>query len=237
MITLSNAEWFFSLIILVVVYYISVVINGIVQTYMALIFGDSTAEEIGYLTPNPLVYFDPLSFIFLVLFHLGLPVSVPINPFNIKEPYKILKMFFLHFTESFVSIFLAFFSLAIAVFAYGDIFVAKLANSMFFTRTAPLKEATIYFTEHSSLSIVLALILISFVFLNIFMAAFSLIFNGVRFILILGFEKGYKYIAYADYLFIFGSYLIILFFADPLRYYLLRLILWSACKIAHLFGV
>lgn len=236
MLNLANAEWLFSLIILVIAYYISITINGIFQTRLASKFGDTLAQDLGYYSFNPLNYFDPFAFIFLIFFHLGLPYTIPINPFNLNEPNRMVKLLFIYLSESIISIVIAFISLFISILLYGGSIINKLAFIMFVLRIAPLKEATIYFPEYSSLSIVFALLFVSFVFLNIFIAVYSLIFNGIKYILILGFERSYSYMEYADYLFLFGSMVLIFFFANPLRCLLLELIMWLANNIVALTG-
>lgn len=236
MINLASAEWLFSLIILIIAYFVSVTINGVLQAKVASKLGDPTAEDMGYASFNPFVHLDPLSFIALILLHIGWPRFIPINPFNVHGPHRLIRLFIMHSTETVVSLIIAFVSLAISVSAFGVSATYDLASLMFISKNVPLHVATAFFSQSSSFSIVCALLLISFVFLNIFIAALSLIFNGFKFILILGFERGYSYMKYADYLTLFGPFIVVFLFANPLRYYLFQLIVWQACKMAVLFG-
>jgi hypothetical protein len=234
MINLANAEWITSLILLILAYIVSVTVNGVLQTLVASRMGDSTAEESGYSSFNPLVHFDLLAFIGLVFFHLGWPRFIPINPSNIYGPYRLIRLLLIHSVETIVSLTFAVLSLAMSVGFFGASATSQLASLMFISESAPLHAATVLLPSYSSLAIVGALLLVSFVFLNIFIAALSLILNGFKYAMTVGFERGYKYMEYADYLTFFGPIVIILFFANPLRYYLLKVIMWGACKIAFL---
>ena len=68
---------------------ISVLIALSVHEYshaqMASFLGDSTAEELGRLTINPIRHLDPFGTLFLLIIGIGWGKPVPFNPFNIKN--------------------------------------------------------------------------------------------------------------------------------------------------------
>jgi len=74
----------------------SVIIHEVSHGFVAYRLGDSTAKDMGRLTPNPLKHLDFFgSFLFpLVLFLFGSPIlfgwakPVPYNPYNLKDPQK-----------------------------------------------------------------------------------------------------------------------------------------------------
>lgn len=80
----------FQIIILV----FSVIIHEVSHGFMALAFGDKTAEYQGRLTLNPLKHLDPFGSIILPFllyvtnagFMIGWAKPVPYNPYNLKNP-------------------------------------------------------------------------------------------------------------------------------------------------------
>lgn len=94
-----NAEF---LAISIVILLFSVIVHEVMHGYVALMFGDHTAENAGRLTLNPIPHIDPvgtvlLPFIFIVLplitgvhpgFFIGWAKPVPINPLNFTDIRK-----------------------------------------------------------------------------------------------------------------------------------------------------
>jgi hypothetical protein len=238
MINIQNAEWLVSLILFSFVYFVSVTINGYIQTWAASKLGDSTAEDAGFLTWNPFVHLDILGFILLIFTHLGWGRFIPFNPLNIQGKYRLPKIFLMHSVETIVSTTIALIALIIAVVMYGTDSITLLGSLMNY-ETVPLKTAVGLrsLEKCSSFSIIFVLLLLVFAFFNTFIAVLSFILNSFRFALIIGFERGYKYIEYSEYLTIIAPMLFIFLFANPLRQYLLYLILKSACEVSSIFGV
>lgn len=247
MINLALAQWLISLILLVIAYFISITINGVMQTLVLSYFGDSTAEDEGYLSCNPLTYFDLFNFIWLVFVRVGWPYSVPLNISNIQSPYRLLKLFIIEIVSPIVSLLIAIISLTLLVIFFGSALTIHLATYMFsaFADKLPskiflLQEAVRLISEHSSYSssffIILALLLIALVFLNLYLAVFSLVINSIRYFLLLGFEHSYKYIKHADFLTVFGPLIVYIFLGGFIYNSLLNLTITSACKIAFLFS-
>lgn len=56
--------------------------------FVAYKLGDPTAKNMGRLTLNPIKHFDPLGFIFMVLFGFGWAKPVPINTYYFKKPKR-----------------------------------------------------------------------------------------------------------------------------------------------------
>ncbi len=107
----------------------------------------------------------------------------------------------------------------------------------FFSSAATLNIAQAFSTHHSTASIVFAFLLVSMVYLNILIATISFIFNGFRYLLVLGFEQRYTYMEYADYVAILGPFLVVYVFGDHLVNYLLQLTRWGAHLMASLFCI
>lgn len=81
----------FAIIILIILF--SVILHEVMHGYMALRFGDRTAQLAGRLTLNPISHIDPIGTILLPLLLVitGSPVlfgwakPVPVNPFNFTD--------------------------------------------------------------------------------------------------------------------------------------------------------
>jgi hypothetical protein len=236
MINLPTAEYIVSLVLLIFVYLTSTTINGYIQASVALKLGDSTPEESGFLTLNPLAHMDVFGFLLLLVTHLGWGKFIPFNYEHVHGKHRMSRIFIMYSMETIVSVILALLALVVAVIWYGPRIVSLL-GSLFLYENVPLQQSTLVYSDRSSFAIVMALLLLAYVFFNVFIAALSLILNGFRFALAIGFERGYKYIEYADYLTVLAPLLVIFLFANVLRYFLLHLIMWLAFKIAFVFGV
>lgn len=84
----------FALVIVIILF--SVILHEVMHGWMALRFGDHTAEYAGRLTLNPIPHIDPIGTILLPLLLIitGSPVlfgwakPVPVNPFNFSDIRK-----------------------------------------------------------------------------------------------------------------------------------------------------
>ncbi len=83
-------------IIILVIFFFSVIIHEVSHGYIALLNGDDTAKIMGRLTLNPISHIDLFGTIifplFLFLIHspfiIGMAKPVPINPFNFRDQDK-----------------------------------------------------------------------------------------------------------------------------------------------------
>lgn len=247
MINLAFAEFVFALILLVTAYFISHTINGFLQAYIINKLGDSTAKDGGYMSLNPLDHIDTFGFLALIFLGIGWLQTVPIDPYAFTGSMRYFRLFLAFATEAFIALIVATVSLFIAVYAYGYPLTSLLVLKMFmyyskfflffFSSSAQLNIASMFAQNHSTLAVVIAFLLVSMVYLNILIATISSIFNLFRYFLVVGFEQGYTYMDYADYLAILGPFLVVYVFGDHLVHYLLQLTEWGACNIACLFGI
>ncbi len=86
----------------IVILIFSIVIHEVMHGFIALKFGDRTAEKSGRLTLNPLPHIDPVGSVLLPLILIGLPLisgapvrffiawakPVPVNPLNFSDMKK-----------------------------------------------------------------------------------------------------------------------------------------------------
>jgi len=81
-------------VIILLIFFFSVIVHEVSHGYIALLNGDDTAKNMGRLTLNPIPHIDPfgtiiLPFLFLLVsngrFAIGMAKPVPINPFNFRD--------------------------------------------------------------------------------------------------------------------------------------------------------
>ncbi len=67
---------------------IAIIVHEISHGYVALLCGDPTAKNANRLTLNPLVHFDLLGLVLIVLVGFGWAKPVPINAANFRKPKR-----------------------------------------------------------------------------------------------------------------------------------------------------
>mgnify|MGYP003404664475 CR=1 FL=1 len=233
---LQFAEQMATIISLIFAYTVSTSLNGFLQSYIAKKMGDDTPEQSGFLTINPLAHFHPLGFFLLLLTKFGWGRSIPFNPMHIHGKTRMAKVALLFCSEAIISILMAIVAL-VALVSIFDLSSLRFVLQMMVSENVPVYELSHSYANHSSVYVGLALILVAFVFFNIFMATLSIIVNGLRFFLFLGIDKEYGYMEYVDYLVVLAPLLAIFLFASVIRFYLIKLIFITAAVIATVFGV
>ena len=232
MINLSLTEFFFSTILFLFAYMITHTISGCLQAYTTYLLGDPTAREEGFLDINPLVHIDPFGVFALLIFGIGWFQTVPIDPSSFRGRWAHARLFAAYSTEAVISICLAIGALFLCVCSFGlplsDLLVYKIFTyrplvSLFSSSGAHFDLAALFSEYKSPLSIVSAFLLVALVYLNIIVARSSIIYNGFRYMLVIGAEKGYGYMEYADYLPSWADYCVVLIYrsADPLLHRLM----------------
>lgn len=230
---LSSAESIISTICLFVAYCFSVTITGATQAFVARKCGDDTASDEGYESLNPAQHVDPIGAFLLVIFGFGWGRQIPIDPFRISHRFHKLKVFLVYGTEALTSMLLAIIALFVLVFSLKSP-AFRLALEMFRTGGyAPTKLFVSTFPELSSLNVVASLMLFSLVFFNVFITTYSVILNGIKYILARGQIHGHAYMEYADYIMLFGPLIFLILFAEPLRIFILQNIFFVAYALGY----
>ena len=94
------------------------------HAYVAYLFGDTTAQQYGRLSLNPLKHLDPWGTLMIVLVGFGWAKSVPINPFRFRK-FK-LGTIAVSLAGPFANFILAFISLILLTFTLGISIVTSL---------------------------------------------------------------------------------------------------------------
>ncbi len=116
MIKLETIEFAQNLISYLVVYFPTVAIAGYFESWIAKKLGDSTAQDAGYLTLNPLIHMDPIGLAILVIPpHFGFGSRIPLNPSNISRKFEKIKLFLMYFARTIAHLFLTIFALFLLI--------------------------------------------------------------------------------------------------------------------------
>ncbi len=245
---LARIEFLFGLCLLIAAYFISHTINGMLQTLIITGLGDPTAKQEGYLSPDPFKHFDPFGFtVALICLGIGWFQSVPINTNAFIGRSRYIRMFVALFSETFISIGLAIVSLTTSIGIFGSRITLGLIQRVFpfygwfifklFSKSASLNLASVFSDQYSTLTIIVATLLVTLAYLNVFIALFSILHNAFRYVIEIGFDKGYAYTEYADYLFLLGPLLVLIVFGEYIQTGLFMFTYTATITISSLLGI
>lgn len=231
MFNLRNIEYVIYLITFIIAYLIAETLSGWFRAYMAKKMGDDTPENAGFLTFNPIVHIDPIGMLFLIIYGFGWGRASLLNPNNIVEPRRTLKLSLAYFSDSFAHLVIALVALVALLVGFGTTMI-ELVKPVIFYRHISLPLLTTYYPHLSSFVLSIGMVLIALIYLSIILAVLNFIVNGFRLIMILFFHESIG-LWYID---LVVPILLILFFANPLREYIIHCITAVAYFLAHIFG-
>ncbi len=156
-------------------YFLVTIFSGYLQARVAKKLGDRTAEEAGFLTLNPAVYFDPIGFIAFLVFNFGWGKIVPINPLNFTGKHKQLEALFVFSSRAVANFILAITTLFIGATCLGG-FMQNLPMPAFFVAHVGLKKA-------------LAVVILRMAYFSLAFAFFSFMMAMLRSLTLFGFSK------------------------------------------------
>ncbi len=159
----------------VLAYFLIVIFSGYLQAYIAKKLGDRTAEDAGFLSLHPLVYFDPLGFALFFLTGFGWSRPVPINPQRFTGRHKRLEAFFAYSSQAFANAVLAFLMMFIVTTTLGG-----------FSQTLPLPA---FFVSHPAVKKAFGLVIFRMAIFAVYFSFFSLLLGLFRATALIGFAK------------------------------------------------
>lgn len=215
---LKGAQSVIHLVTIFFAYLLTIAPAGYFRAWVAAKMGDETAKNNGFLTLNPINHIDPIGIIMLFLFNIGWGKQVPINIANIREPNRLFK-----FSVALLSgVFIHFLMAIIALF----VFILLLGGDSF---------ALIHSTV-SSLAVSIARIIITFIYLNIFLAVIELVVNIILIGTVFFSEKYSHYQQYTYYILLIVPIVVLLLFGGYLGQLLMYGVLYLGNVLARLFG-
>jgi hypothetical protein len=231
MFSLRNIESLIYVITFLIAYLITETLCGWFRAYIAKKMGDDTPELMGFLSLNPLVHIDPIGILFLVVSGFGWGRASIINPYNIYGPHRGLKLACAYFSDSVAHLVIALSSLVTLLCCFGTTMI-DLAQPMLTYRSISLPLLTLYYPTSSSLTLSMAMVLVALIYLSIILAVLNFIVNGFRLVMILYFHESVG-LWYID---LIVPIVLILFFANTLREYIIHGIMALAYFLAHILG-
>ena len=219
MVSIKIIQQLISILTLLLAYFLVISPIGCFRAWIARRMGDSTGEDLGFLTLNPLPHVDFVGILVLFFFGVGWGKHIPINPMNITYPYRWPKLVAAYFSDT-----------------VAHLILATLALLIFITILGPQSLGLYATVPVSSLSISLARVIIAFINLNIFLAAISLVINAVMLIGLVIAERNLQFPPYFFYFIILAPIVVLLLFGESIRYLMLAIISTIGNWLAHLLG-
>jgi len=232
---MHGIEKIISLISLIMAYMIATTLSGSFRAWVAYQFGDDTAEELGFMTLNPLVHLDFFGGILLLFWGWGWGRHVPINPHKIYGRYRHIKIALAYLSNSFAHIVMGTVSLTLLMFVFGKK-VLFLAIPMVYTGTLLQSDFANAYPEASSIAISLGLIGIALLFLNVLLAVLDFIISMFRLFTLIFLQENETFNKYKDIFTIVIPMLMILFLINPLRRFVIILLFSVGEIVVNLFG-
>jgi hypothetical protein len=231
MFNLRNVEDIIFLITLIVAYLIAETLSGWFRAYVAKKMGDDTPAAMGFLSFNPLVHIDPIGMLFLIISGFGWGRASPLNPYNIQEPHRGLKLSCAYFSDTIAHLVIAIISLGLLLWGFG-VTMIDLAKPLILHSHRSLSLLTKFYPYSSSLILSIAMVLVALVYLCVILAVLNFIINGFRLVMVLFFHESIG-LWYID---LIVPILLILFFVNPLREYVIEGITQVAYFLVHIVG-
>lgn len=237
MVSLKSAELLISVMTFFIAYLGAVTIAGFFRAWTARKMGDDTAQMMGLMTLNPLDHVDMIGLVFLLLFYFGWGKYIPINPFNIQDPHRRIKLIITYLSDSVAYLMCALVGIVFLIAAFG-VHMLFVANTML---VCVQNMTHLYLVQacptFSSLSITLSFIIIAFVYLNVILGVLNLILNSFSLLMYFIMERSTNYKTYNYYLIVLVPIILIVLFSEPLRILAIKLISMTGYSIAHLLHV
>lgn len=197
-------------------YLIVVPTIGCFRAWVAKQVGDTTPEQDGFLTLNPLMHIDPVGFLAILIFSFGWGRHVFINPQNITGRYRWLK-----FAGAMVAVMWAYILFAVAAF---------LLYVLFFGLGG--------FGAHTSeLSVVLLSIVYAIIFTSAFLAVMDFFIDMLMAVLVYVGEQSSVVTPYLYYLFVFAPIVFLFLFGEQMTSLFVHSIDYVAQVCMHFLGM
>lgn len=236
--TIKNAEFFISLGVVLISYFISAPLLGYARASVAGKMGDDTPEKLGFLTLSPVAHISKMWVLIIVWIQVlfgylpfGLGRYIPLNPLNIQGKNRGFKLASAYFVDSFVAMGISIASIFTLFFLHG--FLA----TRFLEQAVSLKNISGVFPGMGSFNIITSMLLVTLFAMNSLSAAFSFVINCFHFVLFYYFEDALKNSEYADMIMLFGPLVLLYTMVYFVREYITMFILGVAFLLAQLVGL
>jgi hypothetical protein len=234
MLSLANAEFLIGIISLIFAYLVSVTLIGVGQALVAGWAGDSTPEEAGFLSFNPLYYIDVFGFFCVLLLGFGWGKTLPFNPMHVDQPNRSWRVLLVYLTEPILALVLACGALVSNILILGPESLCIALQYTFFdswTHRIPVYQLAAATQGTSHTALVLSILCIALLSINMFLAMWGFIYNGCYYALYVGAERGYAYMKHMNVILIIAPLVLIFTIAPYVMTFLLQLLTIIAFRL------
>ncbi len=236
MLNMHTTELIITVLTFFIAYIVSVTFAGSFRAWVADKMGDDTAASLGFLTLNPLAHIDTIGLLFLFLFYFGWGRYVPINHFNIQDPYRRIKVAAAYFSDTFIYLFSAFIGITGLIITVGPRMLF-IAQQMLSCRNLSHFFLVTHCPTFSSLTLTLSFIVIAFVYLNVILGVLTFIMNSFQLGMFIVMDRSTEYREPNFYLVILLPMVLIFLFSEPLRIWAIQFIAAASFAISRAVGL
>lgn len=237
---LASAQSVAIILILIFAYFFSVIIGGIGQILLRKAIGDQSLAGVDILELSPFYYIDMAGFFCLIVMTLFYDIGIgwgkviPVIPEYIQGRWRGGRIILAFAAESIMNSILMLTALILLIVIAGP-YALSGGLPVFFGQTISLEKFAKFFPEYSSLAITGILFLIAIIFLNIFIASWSIILNVFRYIMTVK-SHHHFIVEHGAVIEFWGPLVTLIIFADVIRALLLGMLVYAAHGIAILVG-
>lgn len=237
MLNMQTTELLITTLTFFIAYLVSVTFSGSFRAWVAEKMGDETGAALGFLSLNPFIHIDMLGLMFLFIFFFGWGRYVPINHFNIEDPYRRLKIAAAYFSDTVIHFFSALIGIIVLIVAVGPQMLL-FAQQMIRHRNAMSHFFLVQGFPHlPSLTLTLSFIVIAFIYLNVILGVLTLIMNACSVGMIIITDRSNGYQETNQYIMILIPMALIFFFSEPLRIVAIELIAQAGFAMSRAIGL
>jgi hypothetical protein len=232
MISLRTVELIIGFLTIAISYTLSTTTAGYFQAWLAKKMGDKSSEVTGFLSWNPLIHIDPIGAFCLFFLGVGWGKFIPINPAAFKSKFRMLLVFL---AKPIAYVAIAFVSLLTLLPLFG-LRVLNVAMGMVLSEYVSLSTLAKAYPHHSSLTLVVALILVMMIYIGVLFAVLNFILGIFRY----GQQTFLAHLTYSpqgDLIIFVITFLTIVIFARPLKLLVAYGISYVAYFLASLMGI
>lgn len=210
MLSLDTATFIVQQVTFLLAYIVSVTITGAFTAWLTDKMGDSTGRDFGYMTLNPFVHINLLGMLFIVWAKIGFGNRIPIDPSNIRAPYRWFKVAIAYYADAVACLILGFLALLAVLILFGPI-APGMIKQLLYRCSYDLSHVDIsqMCPTFTSGRITAIFILLATAYLNVVLSAIRFITNS--FYLYLELRPGNNHDAMQNYYMTFVVPLILLF--------------------------
>ncbi len=231
---LNTTAFIVQVITFIFAYIVSVTITGALTAWITNKMGDSTGKDFGYMTLNPFVHINLFGLLFIVWARVGFGNRVPVDPYNIREPHRRLKMGLAYYADAIACVVLAFISLFTLVVLFGP-GMPDMIKTLLYRCSSDLSHLELAQScpSFSSARITAIFVLLATAYLNVVLGVVRLIINSFYLYLDTR-SRGAHDMTQNYYMTFIAPFILLLLFGSPLIVLTVETLTAVAQVLAHL---